>query len=364
MIRFAPPLDLTASVHNPLASAGDPAPYAGADSFTFVLVRLSDADGTTGYGVTGRFLAPQVAHLLNTTVAALLPEAGDDPVTWLSARLNPRGMTGVMVSALSAFDIALVDLAAKRQGVTAASLLGAARSAAPCHVTCGFPALDTDALVEACGREIAQGAAGVKVLVAAKGRTVAEDVMRLTAVRDAIGYASDLIADANCGMDLETALEFSRSVTDLNLAWLEEPIRGNDRHALAALASEGIVPLGAGQMEQSPDRFALLSEAGVGIIQPNAVFSGGIGSAIQIARQAVAMGRSVSPAGGWEGINLHWMCGALSEGAVEIHRAQARMTRLLFADAMRLEGGVVRVPDMPGFGFRLDEAGLANCRSA
>ncbi len=356
------PLELHASVHSPGAFPSDPAPYVGADSFTFVHLRLRDADGVTGHGFTGRFLAREVASFLNNTIAQTWPENADDPVGVLMQQFNPRAMTGVVVSALSALDIALTDLQAKRAGISVSKLLGGTRTMAPVHVTCGFPALDIDALVEACGREVASGAKGVKVLVAAKGRGVAEDVARLRAVRDAIGGQADLIADANCGMDFDTAIEFVQAVADLNLAWLEEPVRANDRHALSRLASLNIVPLGAGQMEQSADRFALLCEAGVSVIQPNAVFAGGFNAAIDVAQRAAAKGHTISPAGGWDLLNLHWMCGAMKAGAVELHRAQARIARLLTPNGPALSNGNLYVPDAPGLGLEPDEDALNGCR--
>ena len=353
------PLAVRAAVHRAGAAPGDPAPYAGEDSFTFVRVQITDADGVTGDGFTGRFCAAEVAHLLNGAVAAAFSAPG--PLPDLMRQLNPRGMTGVVVSALSALDIALWDLAGKRAGQSVAALLGATRPAAPVDVTCGFPALDTDALVAACAAEVEQGAHGVKVLVAAKGRSVAGDIARVAAVRAAIGDAA-LIADANCGWDLDSALAFARGTADLNLAFLEEPVRGNDRHALAALAAERIVPLGAGQMEQSAERFELLAGVGVQVIQPNAVFAGGIGAAIAAARAAEAAGCAVSPAGGWDPVNLHWMCGAMTSGAVELHRAQARIARLLTQNPPEMSGGMLVVSEAPGLGLSPDEAALAACR--
>ncbi len=353
------PLRVAAAVHKAGAAPGDPAPYAGEDSFTFVRVRVTDADGVTGDGFTGRFCAAEVAHLLNGAVADAV--AGQGPLPDLARKLNPRGMTGVVVSALSALDVALWDLAGKRAGQSVAALLGGRRPAAPVDVTCGFPALEMDALVAACAAEIAGGAHGVKVLVAAKGRSIAEDLARVRAVREAIGDAA-LIADANCGWELEQAMEFARGAADLDLAFLEEPVRGNDRHALAKLAGEAIVPLGAGQMEQSPERFDLLTEAGVQVIQPNAVFAGGIGAAIAAARRAEAAGRAVSPAGGWDLVNLHWMCGAMGRGAVELHRAQGRIARLLMECPPEMSGGMLVVSEAPGLGLCPDEAALAACR--
>jgi L-alanine-DL-glutamate epimerase-like enolase superfamily enzyme len=365
MMPFTPPapslpVQLRASVHRAGAAPGDPAPYAGEDSFTFVRLRVTDAEGAVGHGFTGRFCAAEVAHLLNGAVTEALGTAG--PMPDLMRQLNPRGMTGVVVSALSALDIALWDLAGQRAGKSVAALLGRARPSAPVDVTCGFPALETDALVAACAAEVAAGAQGVKVLVAAKRRSVAEDLERVAAVRSAIGDSPALIADANCGWDLESALAFARGAAGLNLAFLDEPVRGNDRHALAALAAEGIVPLGAGQMEQSADRFALMAEAGVHVIQPNAVFAGGIGAAIAAAHGAEAAGCAVSPAGGWDVVNLHWMCGAMTGGSVELHRAQARIARLLMERPPELSDGRLVVPEAPGLGLSPDEAALAACR--
>ena len=358
--QIAGPLQISAAVHRAGAAPGDPAPYTGEDSFTFVRVQIRDADGVTGDGFTGRFCAAEVAHLLNGAVADMLAVPG--PLPDLARRLNPRGMTGVVVSALSALDVAIWDLAGKRAGQPVAALLGATRPAAPVHVTCGFPALDTDALVAACTAEVAAGAKGVKVLVAAKGRSPAEDAARLRAVRAAIGPAPDLIADANCGWGLDDARAFAHGVADLNLTWLEEPVRGNDRHALAELAGLGLMPIGAGQMEQSAERFDLLAEAGVSVVQPNAVFAGGIGAAVAVARAASVHGCKISPAGGWDLVNLHWMCGAMGVGAVELHRAQARIARLLMDSPPQMQGGLLAVSQAPGLGLSPDEAALAACR--
>lgn len=354
-------LSIRATVHRPGAMVGDPLPYAGPDSFTFVRIVVEDGTGLRGEGFTGRFLAKEVAHFLNHTVAEAVSAEAPCDTAALMVQFNPRNMTGVVVSALSALEIALTDLEARRQEISVARLLGGARGAAPVHVTCGFPALGVDALVTACAHEVAAGAQGVKVLIASKGRSLAEDVARLRAVRAAIGNA-DLIADANCGMDEATAREFILAAADLNLAWLEEPVRRNNRGALARLSELNIMPIGAGQMEQDPDRFALLAEAGVTVLQPNAVFAGGLRAAATLAETGKRSGCVISPAGGWDLVNLHWMCGAFSSGAVELHRAQTRIARLLLGAAPELSNGVLSVPDRPGLGLNPDEEALERCR--
>lgn len=355
------PFTVRAGVHHAPAGLDDPAPYAGEDSFTFVRVQVRCGDGVVGNGFTGRFCAAEVAHLLNGAVAEALNSGLS--LADIARKLNPRGMTGVVVSAISALDVALWDLVGQHAGQSVATLLGARRGNASAHVTCGFSALDMDALIKTCVTEVENGAAGVKVLVAGKGRSVADDIARVRAVRRALGEGADLIADANCGWDLASAQEFARGVAECTLTWLEEPVRGNDRRELAVLADMAAMPLGAGQMEQSADRFALLGEAGVDVIQPNAVFAGGIGAAVAVAETASALGRHVSPAGGWDIVNLQWMCGAMDSGPVELHRAQARIARLLCAQPPELKAGVLQLPDAPGFGLHPDEAALAACQA-
>ncbi len=364
----APIARVTASVHRPPLREGDPAPYAGADSFLFVWLKVELADGRAGHGFTGRFLAAEVAHFLNGALGDAL--LNRDPVTetglsdQMMRRFNPRAMTGVVVSALSALDVALHDLRAQAAGVNVSALLGGVRSEAPVHVTCGMPHLDIDALIEATAREVEAGAAGVKMLAGAKGRSVEEDAARVRAVRDAIGPDADLIVDANCAFDLDTALALARLMADCDLAWFEEPIRRNDVRGLAILQTENLCPIGAGQMEQSDERFGSLAEqAGVSVLQPNVVFAGGFSAAVRAAAIGRAAGCAISPAGGWDFLNLLFMCGTQPDGAVEVHRGQDRMARLILGEPLTLEGGKLPAPIVPGLGFTVNEEALRHAQA-
>ena len=54
---------------------------------------------------------------------------------------------------------------------------------------------------------------------------VSNDVLRVEFVRRAVGDDFILVGDANRAWTVEQALEFARSVADLNIGWLEEPVR-------------------------------------------------------------------------------------------------------------------------------------------
>jgi len=354
-----------ARVHQPHDDSFNSQSYAGKDSFLFVRLRVRLSDGLEGEGFTGRFLAAEVKHFLNGGVAnAILgrdPLNDDNLYAKLAGRLNPRHMTGVVVSALSALDIAFHDLRAKAKGVSVSDFLGGIRKDAPVHVTCGFPALTTDQLVTTCFNEIAAGAGGVKILVGGGSRSLVEDADRVRAVRGAIGDDATLVVDANCAYDLSAAMEFQKLTAELALAWFEEPVQRNDVVDLTALAQEKIHPIGAGQMEQSVARFKQLIEAGISVVQPNAVFCGGIGPAISLSKMVSAVNCLVSPAGGWDFVNLHWVCGAHSSGPVELHRAHDRMAQLLAGGPTPIRNGHIAPLPGPGLGLSPDEYGLSAC---
>ena len=222
--------------------------YAGQESLTFVRCSVITDDGLVGHGVTGRFLAAEVVHLLQhgfaDTVAGLDPLDIEAVAATLAKRFNPRQSTGVFVSAMSALDLALWDLKGQRLGLPVATLIGGARGAVPAYATVGLPAFGEAELVQACISALAEGYRGVKILVGA-GRSLDEDVQRIRAVRRAIGHAP-LMLDANCAFSLAEAKRLASRVADCDIAFFEEPLRGNDLDALAELRRAVPIPrLGA-----------------------------------------------------------------------------------------------------------------------
>jgi len=197
--------------------------YAGRESLTFLRLRVTTDAGLVGEGVTGRFLADAVAGLLNREVAEAV--AGQDALAHeairalIAKRLNPRGATGAVVSAISALDLALWDIKGKALGQPVARLLGGARGAVLAYATAGLPAFTEAELIAACQAALAEGFAGVKIIVGA-GRGITEDAARIRAVRRAIGDAA-LMLDANCGFTVAEAKRLGHLVADCDIAFFE-----------------------------------------------------------------------------------------------------------------------------------------------
>ena len=59
---------------------------------------------------------------------------------------------------------------------------------------------------------------------------------RVEAARDAIGEDATLLVDANCALDLPTALEFARLLPEYNVYWFEEPLPIHDYEGHRLLA--------------------------------------------------------------------------------------------------------------------------------
>ncbi|MDP3716007.1 MAG: enolase C-terminal domain-like protein, partial [Burkholderiales bacterium] len=181
--------------------------YAGRESLTFLRCKVTTDEGRFGVGLTGRFLADQVAHLLNGGIATAAK--GMDPLDIealtlkLAKQFNPRQATGVFVSALSALDLALWDIKGKTLDQPVARLIGGARTAVPAYATAGMPAFSEAELVAACKAALDAGFHGAKILVGT-GRSLAEDAQRIRAVRRAIGDAP-LMLDANCAYTVAEA---------------------------------------------------------------------------------------------------------------------------------------------------------------
>ena len=334
--------------------------YAGAESLTYVRCRVTTSEGITGDGVTGRFLAAEVAHLLNGGIAETVKGLNGNSAldieaitTQLAKKFNPRQSTGVFVSAMSALDLALWDIKGRALGQPVARLIGGARSAVPAYATAGLPAFTEAELIAACVKALADGFNGAKIIVGA-GRGIDEDAKRIRAVRAAIG-AAPLMLDANCAYTVAEAKRLAALVADCDIAFFEEPLRGNDIPSLAELRRAINIPLASGQMIQSVTWFRdVLAAGALDILQPNAVFCGGITAMLRILALAEAHGVPVTGAGGFEAANLPVMAGHSHGGMLEVHGAHVAL-KARFASHAEFRDGKLHVPEVAGLGFSLKD---------
>ena len=57
---------------------------------------------------------------------------------------------------------------------------------------------------------------------------MSEDYQRLAAIRSALGDSYEIMTDANQGFSLDEAIRRAGRLAELDLAWIEEPVRADD----------------------------------------------------------------------------------------------------------------------------------------
>jgi galactonate dehydratase len=214
-------------------------------------------------------------------------------------RNGPAAMT-----ALSAVDIALWDLEAKRLGVPLWRLLGGRlRRPSRVYYTHWGATLESHRTPEAF-RDWAvetkrNGWTAVKWTLSSQG-TEAERIVRakaeLEAVRTAVGDSIDLCLEAAETFSVRSGIEFARAVERYNPLWIEEPTLRENPVGLGEVAARSPVAIATGEGLFSRFEFRPLLEArGASIIQPDVLHAGGITEIRKIASLAETYGVEVAP---------------------------------------------------------------------
>ncbi len=336
----------------------------------YVLVDITDDSGTVGTGYTyagtggGRLARCAVEDLL----APVYLGADHDDVVGLWDRAYQEtlleGRRGAVLRALSAIDIALWDLRAKKAGVPLVSLLGGATTTLPAYASGGYYRPDEGEWTDAVVREIefnrSQGFIDHKIKVG--GLPVARDAERVAAAVASIGDGR-LALDANNAYrsvtEARAAIEaFERAAGDVPLWWFEEPLSPEAISGHAELAGAIRTPVATGEIHQTRWEFRRLVEAGsAAVLQADAGVCGGVTEWLRIAHLADAFGLRMAPH--WHH-NLHvHLCGAISNALVVEYFAAEKgiynFEKLLTPDS-RLHYGDNRVvvPARPGLGIEWD----------
>jgi len=208
---------------------------------------------------------------------------GEDPLAveriWQRLfEMTPRiSNKAAAMRAIAAVALAVWDLIGKALDTAVYRLLGSCKTEVPIIGYTYFEDdLDSGSEAEVALRQKEQGYAGTKLKVG--DEVVSRDIWRVEAIRRAVGEDFILACDANRAWTVEQALEFARSVADLDIAWLEEPVRWhNEVEGMRRVREATSVPVTAGQSEMSGFGCMELLKAGaVDFLNVDASIAGGI----------------------------------------------------------------------------------------
>ena len=265
------------------------------------MLRVFDRDGAigTGYSYTIGTAGSSIMALLRDHLAPRLIGRDADAIEaiWRDLLFSTHATSvGAITSlALAAVDTALWDLSCRRAKLPLAIHAGGAKTSLPLYTTeGGWLHLEPAALVDDALAAKAKGFGGAKIKI---GRPhVAEDVARLSAVRDAVGAAWDIMTDANQGLTLPEAIRRARHLEALDIAWFEEPMPADDIGAHHELARQTSVPIAIGESLYSISQFKDYLEANAcSIVQVDVARIGGITPWLKVAHMAEAFNVPVCP---------------------------------------------------------------------
>lgn len=357
---------------------------AGNDE-NFVFVKIHTDQGITGLGEGT--LATKCR-----TVATAIEEhkrflVGKNPAEierlWQTMFRGPRYRGGpVLMSALSAVEIALWDILGKALDVPIYQLLGGkARDKVRLYCHEGYlerishrkrrRPKNREEEIALWKQKQADGWTCIKgsFFPAEKRvidfpRALHEGIAMLTDIRAAVGPDFDIIAELHAKAPPSWASEFCRLAEPLRPLWVEEAtqLENEDLGELRLLRNRTRVPLATGERLTSRYHFGpLCAEHLVDVIMPDVVHVGGILEMKKIAALAECFRVDVSPHTPQSEVSnmasLHVCMCTPNATLLELGSGHDPFWSDLFrGGGIRIERGYALPPEKPGLGLELDEA--------
>jgi D-arabinonate dehydratase len=265
---------------------------------------------------------------------------------------------GILMQAISAIDMALWDLVGKIYNTPLYQLLGGYRHKVPVIAIGGYyqAGKGRSQLTDEMQHYKELGMTGVKFKV---GRvTVAEDIKRVQAAREAAGDDFVIVCDANQGWTPDQAIRFCREAVSLDLGWIEEPVRWYDQlEGLRMVKDSSPIPVTAGQGEISGFGCRdLVLNGCVDNLNVDVTIAGGVTEWKRTANMAslshVQMAHHEEPQ-----VALHLLAAVPNSLYVEIFPNYERdpMWIDLPIETYRIKDGFMELPDKPGLGMDLNK---------
>ena len=357
--------------HFPLPAPFSPSwvPGLASQNNSCVIYRILTDDGLDGIAGWIAF-ADEARGPVNLMRAFL---AGRDPTR--PQELRPLLETAVRVLGQRVWfvEAALYDLAAKAAGLPLYRYLGGSRDRVPAYASFG-ELRDPRKRAEDALAAIERGFKAIKLRP--RHPAFREDVKEVRTVREAAGEDLVIAADANQGWRVDTfapespvrwdfkrALTTAKAYEEFGVAWLEEPLDQFDFEGYRRLRDQTTTPIAGGELcgDVWPLR-EMIERRALDIVQPDAMFTGGITGALQIASMAEQFGLGFAPHTWSNGLglvaNMHvlaathgtWLEYPYEPPGWVPDARDAMLTSPITVDP----DGMVTMPTGPGLGVELD----------
>lgn len=333
--------------------------------FTFVLVEtdagitgIGDAPGNQG------FMEAIIEKHFNNRVPGIDP--CDHEGLW--RKFYPGGafweIGGSALCALSAIEVACWDIHGKAEGVPVSQLLGGAKRDWIDAYASDLHWDEPRAMADTAKGFVDEGFRWVKTHIGAEHDN---DLVRLEAIRRAIGPGIGLMIDINTVYDRQTALEQGLRQAAFDPFWYEEPIAPADYEGHAWLRDRLPMPIAAGENLYTVHGFTpMFACRGCDYVMPDILRCGGIGQTRLICEAAGRAGVVPTPHNFSSGVGLaatlHLMAALPQTRLLEYDTSETSIYEEIFVEPLIVKDGRVRVPTAPGLGVALSEEIIAKYR--
>ncbi|MBQ7090753.1 MAG: galactonate dehydratase [Clostridia bacterium] len=274
----------------------------------------------------------------------------------------------VLMSAVSAIEMALWDISAKALGVPVYRLLGGKmRDKVKIYVNGWFAgSKEPEEFAAAAKRAVERGIKAMKWDPFGKSyMNIDNDVLRkairnVAAVREAVGDDIDLLIEGHGRFDVPTGIKIAKELERFKPMFFEEPVPPDNLEALAAVREKSPVAISAGERLYGRRAFIELFERrAADYIQPDISHAGGIMELKKIAAMAEAKYIPFAP---------HNPSGPIANAAtlqlatsvpnfeiLEIMLTDVEWRKDVTNENLVFEDGCIRIPDLPGLGIEINE---------
>lgn len=340
----------------------------------YLFVEIDTDEGITGLGEAGNW------GFLSSTADAIMkfkpylidkdPFNAEDIFQNLYRAVYFRG--SVIMSALSAIDIALWDIKGKKLGVPVYQLLGGkTRNKIRVYASVMSKTDDLNELAE-CYKDLqAKGFNAAKIFVNGpvsshnngfdeyySGR-VEDELEKVRVIREAVGPHFDFILEAHRGMDVPTAVTFGREVERYRPMVYEDPVTPDNIDTMAQVADKVNVPIATGERFTNIREFEMLMDrTAVRYVRPDVCAVGGITATKKIAAMAEAHDVLLiphNPLGPVSTAACLQICACIPNLGIQelpgfcLNGAEDAMVK----EPLHFKDGYMFIPEAPGIGVEL-----------
>ncbi len=337
----------------------------------WVFVKIYTDEGITGVGeATLEYkefaLLGAVEHIKSYLV-------GKNPLEiekhWFSIYRDAYWRGGaVLMSALSAVNIALWDILGKSLNVPVYQLLGGkVHDEVRIYVNGWFSGAKTpEEFAEKAKIAVQRGITAMKwdpfgkAYLQLSGKELDTALRCVAAVREAVGNEVDLLIEGHGRFDIPTAVTIAKELEPFRPMWFEEPVPPDNLDALKAVKDKSPVPISAGERLYSHREYRpLFDKMAADYIQPDISHAGGISELMKIAAEAESRYIPFAP---------HNPSGPVANAAtlqvaaacpnfciLEIMYSDVEWRKDVTNEALTYHDGKIVIPDKPGIGVEIDE---------